>query len=59
MSKQTNVLGLIERDMIVITHKEYRRLVERSQWLEYLEAAGVDNWGGYEVAQELRELDRD
>jgi hypothetical protein len=40
-------------DTITIKRKEYTRLQERDQWLECLEAAGVDNWDGYEYAQEL------
>ena len=32
-------------------------LEKDSTWLGYLEAAGVDNWGGYDYAQEMREED--
>jgi hypothetical protein len=31
------------------------QLEEDSKWLGYLEAAGVDNWSGYEYAQEMIE----
>jgi phage pi2 protein 07 len=38
-------------DMIVITKAEYDLLKADSAWLAALEAAGVDNWEGYEYAQ--------
>lgn len=37
-----------------ITEKEYQRLREDSNWLSYLEAAGVDNWEGISYAYDLR-----
>ena len=37
-------------DTIEITRKEYDRLVKDSEWLSCLEAAGVDNWEGYDEA---------
>jgi len=40
-------------EMITITKKEYDRLIEREEWLECLEAAGVDNWQGYDDARAL------
>lgn len=33
--------------------EEISILAEECRFLECLEAAGVDNWGGYEVAQEM------
>jgi hypothetical protein len=30
-------------------------LQEESDWLRCLEAAGVDNWEGYEIAQDMRD----
>ena len=36
--------------MITITKKEYDQLQKDSEWLSYLEAAGVDNWDGYDEA---------
>lgn len=33
------------------------RLDERVDWLECLEAAGVDNWSGIEEAQRIRDED--
>jgi len=35
---------------ITITLEEYNRLVEDSEFLNALEAAGVDNWEGYDEA---------
>jgi len=42
-------------DMVTIPKKEYESLLEDSNWLNALENAGVDNWGGYNFAQELLE----
>ena len=42
------------KEMVTIPKLEYERLLEESQWLEYLYEAGVDNWAGMEVAIELR-----
>ena len=42
-------------EMVTITKKEYDSLTKDSDWLGYLEAAGVDNWQGYEYAIEMRD----
>ena len=42
-------------EMITITKAKYKELMERSNFLYALEAAGVDNWVGYEEAQNLLE----
>ena len=39
-------------EVITITKKEYERFKEDSKKLEALEAAGVDNWAGYDSAIE-------
>lgn len=39
-------------DTITIRYDEYKRLQRDSQLLAALEAAGVDNWEGYDVAKE-------
>ena len=31
------------------------KLKERDNWLKCLEAAGVDNWEGYDIAQDMRD----
>jgi hypothetical protein len=31
------------------------KLQERDNWLNCLEAAGVDNWDGYDIAQDMRD----
>lgn len=38
---------------ITISKEEYDRLIERDNWLNCLEAAGVDNWSGYDYAKEI------
>lgn len=45
--------------MITISKKAYEKLLKDSEWLSYLEAAGVDNWDGYGIAQEMMDEDED
>lgn len=40
---------------ITITIEEYDELLEDSRFLCALQGAGVDNWNGYENAQEMIE----
>jgi hypothetical protein len=40
-------------ETVTIAKSEYERLVRDSEFLGALEAAGVDNWVGYEYAWEL------
>ena len=44
-------------ETITILKSDYDRLLRDSDWLGYLEAAGVDNWSGYEEAQDMRDED--
>ena len=39
-----------EEKMVTISKKEYQALLADSELLAALEAAGVDNWGGYSEA---------
>ena len=41
---------MLMEEMIEITKKEYESLLKDSEWLRALEAAGVDNWEGYDIA---------
>ena len=41
-----------EQKMITITEERYNDLLESEMWELALERAGVDNWEGYEYAQE-------
>ena len=43
----------MNEEMIEITKKEYDDLIEDSDFMRALEAAGVDNWGGMDYAHEL------
>jgi hypothetical protein len=45
----------MEEELITITKKEYMELIRRSDWLECLNGAGVDNWSGIEYAYKLKE----
>jgi hypothetical protein len=40
-------------ETVTISKKEYDNLKENSDFLECLEACGVDNWGGYSDAQDM------
>jgi len=43
------------KEFIKITRVEYDRLLECNNFLKALQASGVDNWEGYEAAQEMME----
>ena len=45
----------MSEEMITITKAEYDRLCEDSEWLSYLEGAGVDNWEGFDEAWAMRD----
>lgn len=42
---------------VVITRKEYERLVRRDKWLDYLEEAGVRSWQG--IGDAIRKRNKD
>jgi len=42
-----------EKDTYTISSEEYTELLEAIKMLNALEAAGVDNWEGYDYALEL------
>ena len=44
---------MTDQEMVTISKAEYERLLDRDLWLDYLEAAGVDNWDGISYAHEL------
>ncbi len=44
-----------EPDLVIITESECIRLENSEDFLNCLQAAGVDNWDGYEYAQEMME----
>jgi hypothetical protein len=39
--------------MITVSEEEYTEMLDRLMWLDALEAAGVDNWGGFDEAREI------
>lgn len=41
--------------MVTISQAEYDRLCKDSEWLGCLEAAGVDNWEGFDEARRIRD----
>ena len=42
-------------EKIEISKSRYEELLNAETFLECLEGAGVDNWSGYEIAQEMFE----
>lgn len=40
---------------VTIKLSEYKRLLEEEDWLECLNAAGVDNWSGIDEAFDVQE----
>lgn len=42
-------------EMVTITKEEYDELNEDSKFLQCLYSAGVNNWDGYEVAQDMND----
>lgn len=45
----------MNEDTVMISKAEYEILNKRSDWLAWLEAAGVDNTSAWDYAHELRE----
>ena len=46
-------------EMITITKAEYDGMQERIEFLNCLEACGVDNWDGYGDAHEMMDEEED
>lgn len=41
-------------EMVTIPKSQYDRLVDAAEWLDCLNAAGVDNWEGIDEAIRIR-----
>jgi hypothetical protein len=46
----------VDVNSVVITLREYKSLMDDSEMLRHLYAAGVQDWDGYEIA--LKEMER-
>lgn len=46
-------------ETVTISKDIYNRLIQDQKFLRNLEAAGVDNWEGYDYALDLDKLDDD
>lgn len=46
---------MTNEEMITIPKKKYDDMVERLEFLGCLEAAGVDNWEGFDYAYQMME----
>jgi hypothetical protein len=44
-------------ECVTLTREEYNKLLEAKRFLRALEAAGVDNWEGYDIAKDILEKD--
>ena len=53
------ILGELIPETITIKKKEYDNLVERDEFLNCLEACGVDNWCGWDDAWEMMQPEED
>lgn len=52
--KNTGVYNYIDLiKLINELYEEYLKAKENEEWIECLNAAGVDNWDGYDEAQKL------
>lgn len=49
----TYMYGNIDVNLIEVDKERYEELLEKEMWLEALETAGVDNWDGFDYAQEI------
>lgn len=43
----------VTNDEVSISRERYDELIKAESWVDSLEAAGVDNWDGYEFAREI------
>tara|TARA_R110000851_G_scaffold224947_2_gene377762 strand:+ start:2169 stop:2330 length:162 start_codon:yes stop_codon:yes gene_type:complete len=48
-----------DEEVITIPLRKYNHLVERDDFLDCLEAAGVDNWSGWDDACEMYESEEE
>jgi len=58
VTNHNNMTELIDEHpdgTVTISAKRYKQLMDDSEWLRCLEAAGVDNWEGFSYAQEMQE----
>lgn len=44
----------MNKDMVSISKEEYENLLERDDWLSWLECAGVDNTEAWDYACEMK-----
>lgn len=42
-----------DEEVVTISKKDYDELVKDQEFLSALQAAGVDNWEGYDFAREM------
>lgn len=48
-----------EEQMVTISKKEYEDLLKTQRFMRALEAAGVDNWEGYDMAIDIADAASD
>jgi hypothetical protein len=49
------MIPMDDKETVMIPKIEYECLLKANEWLDCLEAAGVDSWEGIEYAQEMLE----
>lgn len=48
-----------EDGSVTLTKEEYAEIMSQLDWLDALEAAGVDNWDGYDDAVDILNSEED
>lgn len=57
LKRQFNYDEFKKTEPVTIDAMTYKTLREESEWLGYLQSAGLDNWDGISYAHELQEAD--
>lgn len=64
-TENTKITAVVEEsdtegeEYVVITQARYESLLEDENWRLAVEAAGVDNWGGFDYAMDMLHSDED
>lgn len=59
MADLSNYMNTNPDNTVTISLSEYNELIEDQELLQALQAAGVDNWDGYDLALEFLREDKE